>query len=181
MAKFLTYETEIIQTDENYMWTTEHNQLFQDVDGTIYLVPRFFETDGYTIINLFAPIAGNRLENDIRPAVQHDWDCKYKFSLVVKLNEYELRQKNYLRTIFKQIGKEKIQINVCEDIPVRYLKVIPVGFKSANFKLKRMLDCIDGMQTWKKRLISIAVFLNIGWFTDKASKFNVKKLYKDIM
>ena len=177
--KFLTYQTELRKSNSHFEWDTLHNQLFQDYDGTIYLVPRYFQTDGYTIPLIVTPIAGDRMEYDIRPAVQHDWECKYRFALVVTLTEYELRQKRLLHTIVKHIDGQDIAIDVCEDIPVKYLKVVPTTFVKTIRRFQRCLECISDMDNYHKKMIGNAVFLNIGWLINKPYKFNILNLYKN--
>jgi hypothetical protein len=181
MQRFLTDNAEIIQTNTKGIWITAHNQLFQDIDGTINLVPRFFKTDGYTILDLLAPVAGGRFDEDLRCAIQHDWDCRYRYSIVVKLTEYELRKHGYYKTHYKQIGEERTPIMICEDIPTRYLKLIPIGFKATNAKFKRMVECVSWSEEVKRKVVAFAVNLNIGWFFSKVSKIDLKDIYKKIL
>ena len=44
---FLTSNARIEQTDVPGIWQTIDNQLYKDVDGSIYLVPRYYKTDNY--------------------------------------------------------------------------------------------------------------------------------------
>ena len=175
--KFLTAETELRKSKSHFEWETLHNQLFEDNDGTIYLVPRYFQTDGYTIPLIVTPFIGDRMEYDIRPAVQHDWECKYRFALTTTLTEFELRQKRILHKINKQIEGKTVTIDVCEDIPAKYLKIIPTTFVKTIKRFQRCLDCIDDMNGYNKKMIGNAVFLNIGWLKDKPCKFNILNLY----
>ena len=78
---WLTSKSCIIQSEIGEFVTT-HNQLYEDKDGTIYLVPRFTQTDGYTI-----PLGINRTKYDIRPSTLHDIGCKYHQLIKVNINK----------------------------------------------------------------------------------------------
>ena len=58
MGNFITGKAEVKQSDINGKWYTSHNQLYQDDDGVLYLVPRNYQTDGYTIPRWLAWLGG---------------------------------------------------------------------------------------------------------------------------
>ena len=47
--KWLTGNSRLEKSDKPNKWYLIDNELFQDKDGTIYLIPRNYETDNYTI------------------------------------------------------------------------------------------------------------------------------------
>ena len=96
MGFFITGKAEIEQSDENGKWFTENNLLYMDYDGIIYLVPRGFKTDGYTIPNSVAWLGGSKMNLDIRPAILHDFNCYFHKDIIVNLNVSELRKKGLL-------------------------------------------------------------------------------------
>lgn len=177
--KFLTYFAEIGQTAVPNLCCTSHNQLFKDADGSIYLVPRYFITDGYTIPDWLAWLAGGKMKWDIRPAIGHDFDCKYHQTIKVNLTESELRNKGYLRNHTKTLGDEYIVIPICDDIPVEYLCVERVTFNQANSKFKRMMLATDNIKKWRVNLMRCAVNLNIGWVFSGKNKIDLNKIYKE--
>ncbi len=177
--KFLTYKTELQQLEEDKKWYTLHNQLFLDEDDSILLVPRYFITDGYTIPPMFALIAGNRMEIDIRPAVEHDIECKYRKIIKVNLTIDELRSKGLLRHHLKEETNELIP--VCEDIPLEFLTFEDVEFKEATKRMRRMMSSIKSISKYKMNIISSAVWLNVGWLIDKPEILIKENIYKTII
>lgn len=179
--KFLTYLAALAQTAEPNYWCTKHNQLFKDKDGTIYLVPRYFITDGYTIPDWIAWLGGGRMKWDIRPAIGHDFDCKFHQCIKVHLTEKELIEKGYLRDHKKILGEEWCIIPVCEDIPIEYLSIEPVTFNQANAKFKRMMLATDHIKKWRVNLMRFAVNFNIGWLKSGREKIDLSKIYKGVI
>lgn len=178
--KFLTHYSKMTQTPMfKNLWCSLHNQLFKDKDGSIYLVPRYFLSDGYTIPNWLAWLGGNKMEWDTRPALGHDFECKYHQCIKVRLSEQELRQKGFLRHHTKLIGDEELVIPVCDDIPVEYLKVEDVTFNQANSRFKRMMQATGNLKTWRINLMRFAVNFNIGWLKSGKEKIDLAKLYKE--
>lgn len=179
--KFLTFFAEIGQTAEPNYWYTKHNQLFKDKDGSIYLVPRFFITDGYTIPDWIAWLGGGKMKWDIRPAIGHDFDCRYHQCIKVHLTEQELREKGYIHNFKKKIGEEWALIPVCEDIPIEYLSIEHITFNQANSKFKRMMVATDNIKKWRVNLMRCAVNLNFGWLFSGKEKIDLTKLYKGVI
>ena len=179
--KFLTYHTITAQGEEADLCYTLHNQLFLDKDGTIYLVPRYFETDGYTIPYWLAWLGGGKKKWDMRPAVGHDFDCKYHQSIIVNLTEEELRSKGYLLHKEKKIGESVLIIPICEDIPIKYLSVVKTTFNQANSKFKRMMNATGQLKAWRVNMMRFAVNFNVGWTFSGKNKINLEKLYKSVI
>lgn len=175
---FITDFAELGQTAEPNYWYTKHNQLFKDQDGVIYLVPRYFITDGYTIPDWIAWLGGGKMKWDTRPAIGHDFDCKFHQCIRVILTEEELRRRRFLRTHKKQFGDDTYLITVCDDIPIDYLAIEPVTFNQANSKFKRMMKATGNIKNWRINLMRAAVNLNIGWLKSGKEKIDLNKIYK---
>lgn len=165
-CKFLTEYATTTKTNEANISYTEHNQLFLDEDGELLLVPRLFKTDGYTIPNIIAPLIGGKMRNDIRPAIQHDFECRYKKKLVVDLCEVELLHRNLVRVHKKKINGITYDIMICEDIPRKYLSLKPTSFNETNCRFKRMMKAV-GIGPIRHNIMRAGVNLNIGWGWDK--------------
>ena len=178
---FLTYHTITAQGEEADLCYTLHNQLFKDTDGTIYLVPRYFETDGYTIPYWLAWIGGGKKKWDMRPAIGHDLECKYHQAIVVNLTEEELRSRGYLYHKEKTIGDKVLIIPVCEDIPIKYLTVKKSTFNQANSRFKRMMKATGQLKAWRVNMMRLAVNFNVGWAFSGKTKINLENLYKSVI
>lgn len=178
---FLTYYSEMAQTPKPNIWATLHNQLFKDDDGVIYLVPRYFLTDSYTIPDWLAWLGGGKMKWDNRPAIGHDFDCKFHQCIKVNLSESELREKGYLRSHTKVLGDEYLIIPVCDDIPIQYLSVIDVSFNQANSKFKRMMLATQNIKKWRVNLMRFAVNFNIGWMKSGKEKIDLSRIYKGVI
>lgn len=176
--KFLTYFSEMGQTAEPNIWITLHNQLYKDQDGAIYLVPRYFLSDSYTIPDWLAWLGGGKMKWDNRPAIGHDFDCKFHQCIKVHLTENELREKGILRHHTKVIGDEYFVIPVCEDIPIEFLSIEPVTFNQANSKFKRMMLATENLKKWRVNLMRFAVNFNIGWLKSGKEKIDLNRIYK---
>lgn len=176
MAKFITGRAMLAQTYFAGKWHTLHNQLFLDDDNRLYFVPRYFVTDGYTIPKSLALLGGGKMEWDIRPAIQHDFECKYHkiFRLKKELTLEELRKTNILR----DITKNGITITVCENIEAEFLEIIDSTFNQANSRFKRSLKALDNMKNWRINMMRFAVNFNIGWIFGK-KELEIGKIYKD--
>lgn len=179
--KFLTGKTVTVQTDETDLYCTLHNQLFLDDDGTIYLVPRYFKTDGYTIPCWLAWLGGGKKKWDMRPAIGHDLDCKYHQSIVVNLTEQELRSKGFLTHKEIHIDGQTLVTPYCENIPIEYLTVVKTTFNQANSKFKRMMKATKQLKMWRILMMRFAVNFNIGWLFSGKSEIILEKLYNNVI
>lgn len=179
--EFLTAKTIMCQGCEEEMAYTLHNQLFQDSDGTIYLVPRYFETDGYTIPCWLAWLGGSKKRYDLRPAIGHDFDCKYHQTIVVNLTKEQLQKKGLLYHKEKKLGGVTYVIPVCDDIPIKYLTVKKITFNQANSKFKRMMKATNQIKAWRVVMMRCAVNFNIGWLFSGKSEINLENIYKNVI
>lgn len=177
--KFLTYYSEMAQTEIPGIWYTLHNQLYLDKDNTISLVPRYFKSDSYTIPEWLAWLGGGKMKWDNRPSLEHDFNCKYHSFIKVNLTKDELIQKGYLRTKIKKSGSKKIMICVCEDIAVEYLSIEKMTFNQANSRFKRAMQATENLKNWRINMMRFAVNFNVGWIFSKKSAIDLTKLYND--
>lgn len=173
---FLTSKAEMVQTDKPGIWQTQHNQLYWDNDGQIYLVPRYYLTDGYTIPLWLSWLGGGKMQWDVRCAIQHDFECQYHQELVVKLSLSELRTQKFLRN---HLTYENKVVAICKDIPTEFLEVRDTNFKKVNDKFKRMMEATDLIKPWRIRLMRFAVNFNIGWLSKARKTIDMNKLYQD--
>lgn len=173
---FLTAKAEMTQTNKPGIWKTLHNQLYLDKDGQIYLVPKNYLTDGYTIPLWISWLGGGKMQWDIRCAIQHDFECQYHQELIVKLSLAELCRKQLLK---KHITSENKLIVICKDIPLEFLEVNNTTFKKANDKFKRMMKSTNSIKPWRINLMRFAVNFNIGWISNGKKGINLYNLYKN--
>lgn len=176
MGTFLTARAAVKQTAEDGIWQTLHNQLYMDDDGQLYLVPRYYETDGYTIPLWIAWLGGGKMEWDIRPSTAHDFECQYHQELIVTISKTLLKQKGFLR---KHITENKEEVWICEDIPIEFLKVRNTTFKKVNAKFYRMMLAASDIKNWRAKMMFYAVHLNIGWLNSGKKPFDLGKIYKN--
>ena len=169
MGQFLTDTPSIKQTRIEGYWYTEQNSLFKDDDGKIYLAPRCTLTDGYSIPALFHFIVGDKFKHDIRPAVQHDWECYYHQAIIVNLTEIQLRKSCLL--------DYKNGFWICNDIPLQYLTIVETTFDETNSRFRRMLKCLTNIPNWQRKLIGDFVNLNAGWLL-KPHQLHKDRIYR---
>lgn len=175
MGFFITGKSKIEQSDENGKWFVENNLLYADYDGTIYLVPRGFKTDGYTIPDCIAWLGGSKMNLDIRPAILHDFNCYHHKDIIVNLTVPELRKKRILIA-----DKEHKNELFCRDIPLEYLEIRDINFTDTNAKFKRMLGCISGIKPWRINAMYSAVHLNASWLWTGNKELDLDNIYKEI-
>ena len=136
------------------------NVLYKDHDGTIYLCPRNFVTDLYSIPNALAWLVGDSAGRDCRPALLHDFICATHKAIQVNLTEAQLKE-------------------VCEDIPINYLSLVTFSKGQANNILGRAMESLD---IDKRKLIRVGVAFNFNyywnWDKDYSLKDNCYKLYQ---
>lgn len=155
MGKFLTSHSRIEQLDIPEMWKMLDNQLYKDDDGTIYLCPRNYLTDGYSIPDAVAWVAGSKMKWDTRCSCEHDFECSYHKVIVVDLTEQQLRDRGYLRLYDG--------IEVCDNIPLEFLKIRATTFAQTNARFMRMMQTVNSIPPWRARMMGYAVNLNYGW------------------
>ena len=174
MGKFLTQKVRLEQCHERRYWHTLDNELFQDDDGTIYIVPRYFKTDNYTIPMFAAIIGGSPVDFRVEPSHLHDQICLATKGVYTTLTKEELIEKGYYRF------SEKRQLWVCEDIPKEYLAQRSFTKKQANDILWRAL-CATNTPLINRVIIRLGTIFNIGWYwaaiTGKFVDFNFDRFY----
>lgn len=169
MGKFLTAHSRLEQLNFNEKWKLIDNQLYQDDDGIIYLCPRNYITDGFTILKPLQLVAGNKMEYDTRASSQHDFECSYHKVIQVNMSENRLRSMGLLHTVNG--------MNVCENIPLKFLTIRETKFRETNARFTRMLQSVNNIPKWRRFLIGNAVNLNVGWLFSEHN-FYKSKLYE---
>ena len=149
-------------------WLMVENELFQDEDGSIYLVPRLYKTDNYTIPDWIAWMAGSKSKYDARPAHIHDFGCQYHQLIKVNLTMTKLKKKKYLYY--------KNGVYICEDIPVKYLSLIPVTKWEMDCMFKRAMKATNLIPATVYNIYRGGVFFNFGWLGNH-SPFDLSKIY----
>ena len=167
--KWLTDKSRIEQSDKAGDWYLLDNELFQDEDGSIYLTPRNYKTDNYTIPDWVAWLAGNKSKWDVRPSHIHDFGCQYHQLIKVKLNETGLRRLRYLR-----VYKDKL---VCEDIPTKFLCIVPVTKWEIDCLFKRAMKATGTIPARVYNLYRGGVFFNFGWLGEHPP-YDLNKIYE---
>ena len=55
--KWLTHKSRLEQTDECNDWILLDNEIYKDDDGSIYITPRNYKTDNYTVPDLTSKLS----------------------------------------------------------------------------------------------------------------------------
>ena len=168
MGRWLTDNSRLEKSDKPNKWFLLDNELYQDDDGSIYLAPRNYETDNYSIPDWIAWIAGNKSKYDPRPAHIHDFGCQYHQLLKLKINEAGLRRLRLLR-----VHKAKL---ICEDIPTRFLFLVPIDKWELDCLFKRMMKATKTIPPKAYNTYRCGVFLNTGW--SKYKCYDMNKIYQ---
>lgn len=166
--KWLTEKSRIEQGNDTNDWYLLDNELFEDEDGSIYLTPRNYKTDNYTIPDWIAWLGGNKSKWDVRPSHIHDFGCQFHQLLKVNLTEQELIKAKILR-----LHKTKI---VCDDIPREYLSIVPVTKWQIDCLFKRAMKATGTIPARIYNLFRGGVFFNFGWL-GKHPAFDLNKIY----
>ena len=85
--KWLTHKSRLEQTDECNDWILLDNEIYKDDDGSIYLTPRNYKTDNYTVPDWIAWLGGSKSKWDVRPSHIHDFGCQYHQLIKIVLTE----------------------------------------------------------------------------------------------
>ena len=157
MGKFLTQKVRLEQCHERRYWHTLDNELFQDDDGTIYIVPRHFKTDNYTIPMFASILGGSPVDFRVECSHIHDEICDSTTGVYVTLTVNELLEKGYYRF------SEHRQLWVCEDIPKEFLAKKKFTKGQCNDLLWRAL-CATNTPWINKVIIRLGTIFNIGWY-----------------
>ena len=167
MGYFLTEKARIEQTDNPRYWKTLDNILYQDNEGTIYLVPRYFWSDGYSFPRILLSIFGNAY--DVRPSYMHDLFCRFHECIKVTLSIEQLKSLGYLR-----VHEDKI---VCENIPNCFLEILPITKWDCDCIFKRcMLSC--NISERLAETIRFGVLFNFNWINTGKKSLLEFMLYK---
>ena len=168
--KWLTDDARLEKLPEPNKWLLVDNELFEDEDGSIYLVPRNYKTDNFTIPDWVAWLGGNKSKWDVRPSHLHDFACQYHQVIRVRLNEMGLRRLRLLR-----VHKDKL---VCENIPVKFLELIPITKWETDCLFKRCMKATGTIPAKVYNLYRAGVFFNFGWL-GKHPPFNLSNIYTE--
>ena len=157
MGILLTDKVRIEQTSKKRIFKLLDNELYQDDDGYIYIVPRYFQTDNYSIPLWVAPLGGSPVEFNLLPSHLHDFACDTHSMVYVNLTAEEIVEKGFLR--FSKSRK----LWVCEDIPKEFLKIKPFSKVQANNLLYRAMKNtqVPFIDRFKVRL---GVCANLNWY-----------------
>lgn len=155
MGRFITAKSRIEQVDVPGYWKTLDNELYLDDDGSLYLTPRYFWSDGYTFPGLIMMLLGDHHKYDVRAAHGHDLFCRFHQRIRVGLTLTKLKLMGYLR-----LHDNKV---VCDDIPLEYLIIEPITKTWADNCFKRMMKACD-IPRIKRNIIRFGVFFNLNWY-----------------
>ena len=168
--KWLTDDSRLTKTKKPNKWLLSDNELFKDSDGKIYIVPRNYITDNYTIPDLLAWLAGNKSKYDVRPAHIHDFGCQFHQLIRVRLTEEQLKRLRLLK-----VHNNKV---ICENIPVKYLELVPVTKWEIDCLFKRAMKATKNIPARAYNLYRGGVFFNVGWlFSGKP--YDLNKIYEE--
>ena len=171
-ARFLTDESRLGHLEKD-LYFCQDNTLYQSKDGSIYLVPRGFVTDLYSIPDITAWIVGDSAERDPRPSIVHDFGCAFHGLLKVRgMTVHDLIVYGYLTKHYSELrGKD---YNICTDIPECFLEFVPMSKGEVNDILGEAMAalCIP-----RRKLIRLGVCFNFNWYWTR-SEFDFSKIYK---
>lgn len=160
MGEFLTGHAVIEQTSKRKIWKLLENVLYQDSDNRIYIAPRNFNSDLYTIPTWIDLMTGNSSEHDARCCLIHDLFCSTISAVIVALTKEELLDRGYLKF---SVEKNKW---LCADIPKEYLLVEPITKGRANDIFGRSLKAA-GVRIPQRWLIRFGVCFNVGFYLNQ--------------
>ena len=149
-------------------WLTVENELYKDIGGNVYLVPRLYISDNYTIPDWIAWLCGNKSKFDGRASHIHDFGCQFHQLIKVTLTVDELLQMGFL--------EYKNGYYTCNDIPVEYLTLVSVTKWEIDCLFKRAMKATGFIPPMTYNLFRCGVFFNVGWLC-KYSQFDLDKIY----
>lgn len=169
MADWITEKSRIEQSNTANDWYLLDNELFLDDDSNIYLVPRGFKTDNYTIPDWVAWVGGSKSKWDVRPSHIHDFACKYHKLLKIRVSYLTLMKLGYVQRI-----KDKI---ICFDIPPQYLTLMDINKWDTDCLFKRAMKATKTIPARIYNTFRCGVFFNVGWLA-KVPEYNFDNIYK---
>lgn len=158
---FITDMPRMAHTGINGTWKILDNQLVLDEDGTLYLVPRNFLTDNYTIPNWIAWAVGSGDDRDVCPSHFHDFGCWFHSMVKVHVTLDFLKEHNLVREYLCKDGKMR---TICEDIPMQYLSVVPMKKSEVDNLFKRLMLATGHISEMSATILRIGVFFNLNWW-----------------
>lgn len=164
-ARFEDYEKDLKIVLDNIVYLDKKTQ-------SLYLAPRNFVTDLYSIPNGLAWLVGDSAGRDCRPAIIHDFGCAYHKLLKVELSPAQLARLGYLHK--HHSTSRNIDVMVCEDIPEQYLSLVDVTKGSVNDLFGRMMN---DLKLSRRKLIRAGVAFNFNFYWSKKD-FDWNNLYK---
>lgn len=178
MGILVTEVSRIKQDDkEPKRYILSDNSLYWDDDGSLYILPRLYKSDGYTIPNWIAWLAGGKMEYDLRPAHFHDFMCQWHAVVkVVGLDVADLKAQGLLHLHYS-VENQKL-IYVLEDIPISKLELVPMTKWDVDCMFKRIMLATGNIPKWRVNLMRAGVVFNFGWITSRKNKFDMSKCYK---
>ena len=168
--KWLTHKSRLEQTDECNDWILLDNEIYKDDDGSIYLTPRNYKTDNYTVPDWIAWLGGSKSKWDVRPSHIHDFGCQYHQLIKIALTEEQLIKLGYLR--------EHDNKFICDDIPRQYLSIVPVTKWQIDCLFKRAMKSTGVIPAYIYNLFRGGVFFNIGWLGNHPA-YDLNKIYEE--
>ena len=167
---FITGMPRMVHTGINGTWKILDNQLFLDNDGSLYIVPRNFYTDNYTIPNWIAWLAGSGDDRDVCPSHFHDFGCWFHAMVIVDAPSGYLREAGIVKEHLCEDGKMR---TICEDIPKEYLVIVPKKKSEVDNMFKRMMLATGHISEFSAKMLRAGVFFNLNWlFTNHAVNLN---------
>ncbi len=166
--KWLTKEALLQKLPMPNKWLLAENELYQDSDGSIYLVPKNYISDNYTIPDWVAWLGGNKSKFDSRPAHIHDFGCQFHQLIKVTLTVNELLQMGFL--VYEN------GYYTCKNIPIEYLTLVPVTKWEIDCLFKRAMKATGFIPAKTYNLFRCGVFFNVGWLC-KYPQFDFDKIY----
>ena len=163
--EFITGQTRMCHTGYNGTWRLLDNQLF-NYNGDVYIVPRNFYTDNYTIPNWIAWLGGSKGGRDVRPSHFHDFGCDFHAMVLLTVSLKQLREEGLLRERLCDDGVVRL---ICDDLPLHYLRVVKFSKRQVDDMLADMMLATGNITKSEAKKIRAGVFFNIGWLFSKHS------------
>lgn len=163
-GRWITSHSRLEQVDED-LYQLIDNELFEDIDKTLYLAPRGTVTDNFT-----RPF-GNKQKYDVRPSHIHDIGCRYKQLIVVDRAVETLISAGLLQ------GRENNKKIILEDVPRDLLKIIDVTKIEVDNLFKRMCEA-SNMPKSAVWLYRAGVFCNVGWLWSGKEKIKIENIFE---
>lgn len=178
MGMLVTEVSRVKQDDEQTRrYILLDNSLYWDNDGSLYIVPRLYKSDGYTIPNWISWLAGSKMEYDLRPAHFHDFMCQWHAAIkIVGLEAMDLKRKGYLRLHYCRETKKLM--HVLEDIPIENLQIVEMSKWEVDCMFKRLMLATGKIKKWRVNLMRAGVFFNVGWIASRKNKYSLDQCYK---